>query len=130
MMLVVAALIALSAELTVHSILAKDYYYLDIKNLQLVALAAVKAGAAYLPANPRAAVRIADAYMRSHGIAPAEIVFTKPSSDGDVLTIKLDRKIPLYLALLAVGLPTRDIRVTASARCRSETRPAPAESSI
>ena len=73
-------------------------------------------GAEYLPANPRAAVRIADAFAQRHGIAPAEIVFTQLSPDNSVLTIRLDRKIPSYVAVLAMGgLPARDIDVTASA---------------
>jgi hypothetical protein len=115
-MLIVFAVITLPAELIMHSIFAREYYYLNAKNLQLMALTAVKMGAIYLPANPRAAVRIADAYVQSHGVAPAEIVFTELSSDNSVLTIRLDRKIPQYVAVLAVGgLPARDINVTASA---------------
>ena len=113
--LIALAAIILPAELIVHSIFAREYYYLNVKNLRLVALTAAKMGAVYLPTNPRAAVWIADAYVQSHGVAPAEIVFTEPSSDSNVLTIRLDRRIPLYLALLAMGLPARDISVTASA---------------
>ena len=116
-MVIVLAAIILPAELIVHSIFAREYYYLNVKNLQLMALRAVRMGAVYLPADPCTAVRIADAYMQSQGVAPAEIVFTESSSDSNVLTIRLDRKIPLYLALLAMGgLPARDINVTASAR--------------
>ncbi len=116
MTLVVLTLIVLPAELLVHGILAKEYYYLNIKNLQLVALASVKMGAQYLPTDPRAAVWVADAYAQSQGIAPAEIVFTRPSSNNSELTIRFDCKIPRYLAVLAMGgLPARDISVTASA---------------
>ena len=33
-----------------------------------------------------------------------------------MLTIRLDRKVPQYVALFAVGLPARDINLTVSAR--------------
>jgi hypothetical protein len=72
-------------------------------------------GAQYLPADPRAAVLVADAYAQSHGIAPGEIVLTELSSDNSVLTIRLDCKIPEVAVLAAGGLPARDINVTASA---------------
>ena len=114
-MLIVFAVITLPAELIGHSIVAREYYYLNVKNIQLVALTAAKTGAQYLPADPRAAVRVANAYAKGHGIAPAEVVFTEISSDDHVLTIRLDRKIPMYVAVLALGLPARDINVTASA---------------
>jgi hypothetical protein len=116
-MLVVFVVIALPVELIAHTIFARELYYLKTKNLQLVALTAVKIGAQYLPANPRAAVRVADAYAQRNGIAPGEIVLTELSSENSVLTIKLDCRIPLYVAVLALGgLPGRDINVTASAR--------------
>ena len=122
--LIVFAVIALPVELIAYSIFAKDYYYLKTKNLQLVALTSVKMGAQYLPADPPAAVRVADAYAQGHGIARAEIVFTELSSDNDVLTIRLDRKIPQYVAVVAVGgLPARDINVTASAWRRGTEHP-------
>jgi hypothetical protein len=115
-MLILFAVITLPVELTVHSILAREYYYLNVKSLQLMALTAVKMGAEYLPADPRGAVQVADAYVQTQGIAPAEIVFTEPSSDSNMLTIRLDRKIPRWVAVLAMGgLPARDISVTASA---------------
>ena len=117
-MLIVFAVITLPTELIVYSIVAREYYYLNVKNIQLVALTAARTGAQYLPADPRAAVRVANAYAEGHGIAPAEIVFTvftEISSDDNLLTIRLDRKIPVYVAVLALGLPARDINVTASA---------------
>ena len=49
-------------------------------------------------------MRVADAYAEGHGITPAEVVFTEISSDDHVLTIRLDRKIPVYLAVLAGGI--------------------------
>ena len=48
----------------VHSILARKYYDLNVKNLGLVALTSVKMGAQYLPADTAAAVRVADAYAQ------------------------------------------------------------------
>jgi hypothetical protein len=105
--------------LIMHTILARAYYSLNSRSLELVASMAVMMGVEYLPANPRAAVRVADVYARDHGIAPAEIVITEPSSDNNVLTIRLDRKVPQYVSLLAVGLPAHDISVTASARLRA-----------
>jgi hypothetical protein len=115
-MLILFAVIILPVELIVHRIVAREYYYLNVKSLQLTALTAVKMGAEYLPADPRVAVQVADAYAQSQGIAPAEVVFTEPSSDNHILTIRLDRKIPRYVAVLAMGgLPARDISVTASA---------------
>jgi hypothetical protein len=115
-MLIVFAVITFPTELMVHGIFAREYYYLYVKNLQLMALTAVKMGAVYLPADPRAALRVADAYAHSQGIASAEIVFTELSSDNNILTIRLDRKIPQYVAVIALGgLPARDISVTASA---------------
>lgn len=102
-----------------HSIVARAYYSLNSQSLQLVASMGVKVGAEYLPANPRAAVRIAEAYAQDHGIAPAEIVFTECSSDNRVLTIRLDRKVRQYVALFAVGLPARDINLTVSVRLKA-----------
>ena len=113
--LMVLATITLPGMLIVQTIVARAYYRLNSQSLQLIASMAVKVGAECLPANPRAAVRIADAFARDHGIAPAEIVFTESSSDNNVLTIKLDRKVPQYVAVFAVGLPAHDISVTASA---------------
>ena len=122
-MLLVVALIVLSTELTMRGMFAKEYYYLSAKNLQLRALAAVKIGAEYLPENPHAAIRAADAYAVSQGIAPAEIIFTEVSLDNTRLKINFDRKIPGYVAVLAMGgLPGRDINVTASA-WRQDAKP-------
>jgi hypothetical protein len=124
-MLIVFAGVALSAELMVHRTFAREYYELDVKNLQLMALMAVNRGAQYLPEDPRAAVRVADAYAESQGIASAEIVFTELSSDNNVLTIRLDRRIPQYAAVLALGgFPARSITVTASASRRGAGPPA------
>jgi hypothetical protein len=119
--LIVFAAITLPTELVVHGVLARKYYDINAENLQLVALTAVKMGVQYLPADPGAAVREANAYAVGHGIARSEIVFTNLSSDDTVLTIRVERKIPKYFAVLVVGgLPSRDISVTASARRRRQ----------
>ena len=122
---IVWALITLPIELLMRGAFAREYYYFNVNNLQLVALTAVKMGAQYLPADPTAAVWIADTYVQRQGIAPAEIVSTELSPDKSALTIKLERKVPRYLAVLAMGgLPARDINVTASAwRRRSAGHP-------
>jgi hypothetical protein len=86
------AAITLPIELLMHGAFARDYYYLNVNNLRLVALTAVKMGAQYLPTDPPAAIRVADAYAQHHGIARAEIVLTELSPDKSVLTIRLERK--------------------------------------
>ena len=68
--LMVLATITLPGMLIVQTIVARAYYRLNSQSLQLIASMAVKVGAECLPANPRAAVRIADAFARDHGIAP------------------------------------------------------------
>ena len=113
---IVVAAITLPAELMITRVLARKYYYLNVENLQLVALAAAKTGVLYLPADPGAAIREADAYAKGHGIARSEIISTELSSGNRVLTITVDRKIPRYVVMLVMGaLPARDINVTASA---------------
>lgn len=115
--LTILAVITLPIELLVHGVFVRKYYNLNVSALRLIALASVKIGAQYLPADPSAAIRVADAYAEHHGIARAEIVLTELSSDGNVLTIRLERKIPRYVLVLSMGgLPARDINVTASAR--------------
>ena len=96
---IVFAAITLPAELTITRVLARKYYYLNVENLRLVTLAAAKTGVLYLPADPGAAIREADAYAKGHGIARAEIISTELSSDNRVLTITVDRKIPRYVVM-------------------------------
>jgi hypothetical protein len=119
--LIALATIILPGALIMQTIVARAYYDLNSRSLQLVASMAVSAGSVYLPRDPRAAVLIADAYVQDHGVAPAEIICTELSSDNDELTIKLDRKVPKYVALFAVGL-ARDINVTASARLQAHNQ--------
>jgi hypothetical protein len=100
---IVFTAITLPAELMINRVVARKYYYLNVENLRLVALAAAKTGVLYLPADPGAAVREANAYAEGHGIARAEIISTKLSSDHRVVTIRVDRKIPGYVAVLVMG---------------------------
>ena len=110
----VAALMA--GEVAMHTLLARAYYDLNLKRLQLIAVMAATAGAEHLPGDPGMAVRVARSCARFNGIGRDEIVFVRASSDDQVLTVRLDRRIPSYLALFVVGLPARDMTVTASAR--------------
>jgi hypothetical protein len=120
--LVVVSIVLVPIELVAHGILAKNDYDLNVEILRVSAVAAVTVGAQYLPTDPNAAVREADAYAKSHGIARHEIIFTALSSNDTVLTIRLDRKLPRYIAVLALGgLPAREIEVTASARPQLKT---------
>ena len=121
--LIIISILIFPAEMMVRRTLAREYYFLTLNNLRLVAFTSVELGARYLPADPSLAVHMADAYARRHGIARAEIVFTGLSSNGRVLTISFNRKIPLYMVLLtAGGFPSRALTVTASARQRSVPR--------
>jgi len=131
----VAALSLLAATtwigaLVVHSVVANMHYRLNYVRLQMAADIAVKAGAMYLPADPGAAVRVADAYAGLNGVLPAEIVFTKVAPDRHTLWIRLDYKMPTYVALFAVGLPSREIAVTASAQSISNARHGGVEASV
>jgi len=114
--LITFGVIAFSGELIAQNFVGGTFYSLYIKNLELIAITAAKTGAKHLPADPNAAVRIADTCAEGLGMAKAEIVSTEVSADDNVLTIRLDRKIPSYLAVLALGkLPTRYLSVTARA---------------
>ena len=126
--LIVIVLVFVPIELMAHGLLVKKYYDLNVEILRLTAVAAVNIGAQYLPTDPHAAIREADAYAERQGVARTEIAFTELSSNNCMLTIKFVRKIPRYFAVLALGgLPTRDIEVTASAR---QERNAPVGHSI
>ena len=116
--LILLAAAIVTGTLTVHSILAKVYCNLERRQLQLTAITAVSVGAKYLPADPRSAVRVADAYAQRSGVTLEKIAFTVTSADNLTLTIRLRCQVPWYVALLAAGLPAREIEVTASARSR------------
>lgn len=107
------------AALIMHNLSAKLYYNLNLTKLKTAAYVAVDGGARYLPGQPQSAVRFADTYLKNNGVMPSEIEFTGVSSDRSTLRIRLRRKMPFYVALLAVELPSRWIVVTASAHVRS-----------
>jgi hypothetical protein len=107
------------AALIMHNLSAKLYYNLNLTKLKTAAYVAVNGGARYLPGQPQSAVRFADTYLKNNGVMPSEIEFTGVSSDHSTLRIMLRRKMPLYLTLLAMELPSRWIVVTASAHVGS-----------
>jgi hypothetical protein len=118
--LILLAVITVTGSLIGHSLSANMYYNLNYLTLQMAADLAVRAGAEYLPTNPRTAVQIANAYAKLNGVTSHEIVLTGVGPDERTLRIRLNRQIPIYIALFAVGLPSRDIIVTASAQRRSD----------
>jgi hypothetical protein len=119
-LLVLVSAITWAVALLVHSISARAYFSSNSIQLAIVAEMAVRAGRDFLPNEPHAAVYAADRYVLSHGVAAEEIVFTSTDSDNSVLTLRLCRRVPRYMALFAVGLPNRTIILTATARRRSD----------
>lgn len=115
----------LTAAWIVHSISADVYYNLNLISLQTTAELAVRAGAEYLPADSRAAAQVAAAYAENNGVAFNEIILVRVDSNKQTLRIRLNRKIPIYMALFAVGLPRPEIAVTASAHRRIDRPEAP-----
>jgi hypothetical protein len=111
---VTLASILLIGVLIVNSLASRAYYNLNLRGLQLVATMAVRAGAEYLPSDPRTAEFVADRYVRLCGVGSNEIASTDVSADDYRLTIRLSRKVPEYISLFAFGLPGRSISVTAS----------------
>ncbi len=120
---IVLALLFLAGALIVRSIISTAYYNLSLWNLQLVASTAIRAGAVYLPDDPRTAMFVADRYVRFCGVSSNEIDSTEVSADDYTLTIKLSRKIPEYVSLFAFGLPGRLISVTASGQQHKSQEP-------
>ena len=102
--------------LVVHSVSASLYYAMNSSMLQTIAAHAVRTAAEHLPREPALAARIADECLKDGGVAADEIVVTAVSADNRTVMVVLNRKVPLSLAFLAVGLPSREISVTASAR--------------
>jgi hypothetical protein len=103
------------AEFGIHTRCSKAFYDLNVKRLQLIAVMAVGAEVEFLPGNPAAAAQVAGSSVQHNGITRNEIILIHTSSDGRVLTITLHRRFPKYVALFFVGLPSRDITVTARA---------------
>jgi hypothetical protein len=102
--------------LVVHTILSNIYYGSNLIRMQMAAEVAVRAGAEYLPADPRTAMQVADAYAKLNGVMPYEIVSTEVASNDHALTIALKRELPIYITLFVRGLAGREINVTAQAR--------------
>jgi hypothetical protein len=116
---IVLVVTILAGALIVHSISADVYYNLNFLKLQTAADMAVRAGAEYLPRNTRAAAQVAATYAKYNGVASNEIELVEIDSAKRILSIRLRRKIPIYISLFAVGLPHGKIAVTASAQKRS-----------
>jgi hypothetical protein len=123
--LTVLVVTTLIAALIVHSISADVYYNLNLLRLQTAADLAVRAGAEYLPADPRTAIQVAAEYAERNGVAFNEIVLVAIDSDKRTLRIRLNRKIPIYISFFAVGLPHRHIAVRSSAQRRTDRPEAP-----
>ena len=112
---IVGLVITSIAVFVVHSMAAKEYYSANSASMRLVAEKAVMVGIQYLPAEPSAAVAAAEQSAELGGVAPSEIE-TKIAADEQQITLCLKRKVPNYIAFLAVGLPSREIQVTAKAQ--------------
>ena len=112
-------LLAMTVWIVVHSILAKVEYDLYSVTLGMVASMAARTGAEYLPADPTKALQVADAYAKLNGMLAREIIFIRVTPDHRTLRIRLNRKLPTYITLFTVGLPSHEIAVTASAHKRS-----------
>lgn len=111
---IVLAVAVLVGALVVHTLAARTYCNLNSRSLQLAASMAARVGAQYLPLNPQAAMWTANRLLHRCGVASNEIISTVVSSDDRTLTIRLSRKVPEYVLLLALGAPDRTINVTAS----------------
>ena len=101
--------------LIVHSLWASVYFNLNAIKLQTAADIAARAGAHYLPGQPRSAIQVADAYAGINGIKPSEIAFTEVSPDRSTLRIRLRRDMPLYIVMFTYGLPSHRIVAAAAA---------------
>jgi hypothetical protein len=119
----------LADALIVHST-ADIYFKLNFLKLQTAADIAVRAGAQYLPRDSRAAEQVAVTYAKYNGVDSNEIELVEIDSAKRILSIRLRRKIPIYISLFAVGLPHREIAVTASAQKRSDRSQASATRDI
>jgi hypothetical protein len=118
--LILAAITVTTCEAVVHSISAGAYYDANQVRLQMVADSAARSGAEYLPAAPRAAVKAAEEFAQNNGVLSGEITYAQVAPDGNTLNIRLHRQIPIYIALFAVGLRSREITVAASAQKRTD----------
>jgi len=96
--LVVRALIAAIAFGTDLAVL-----YMNWTRLQTGTDTAVMAGAAYLPGNPAAAIRIAKDYARICGITSDEIIATEIGPDRTTISMTVTRKVTLVTRFLGLG---------------------------
>ncbi len=114
----VAILFALATVLT-SSILevyvARSYYAVATQRLRILGETAARSGAAYLPANPQLAERVADKVANQCGVAKEAIVLTEVTADGLGLTIRFEEKVPWQIAMFAFGR-SGSIGVEATAR--------------
>jgi hypothetical protein len=102
---------------------ASFYYNVNTMSLQNAADAGAAAGSLYLPADPAHAIRAARECIGLNGVSTSEIASTLVSRDDHTITIKLVRKMPLYLSGFAAGLSSRRIVVVSTAAHRMPVPP-------
>ena len=100
---------------SLHSFLVHICYQINYAGLLNAANRAVRDGVSYLPADPGTAIQVAARSLRLAGVPTDEIVFTRVIPNDHTLTISLKQRLPIYMTLLAVGLPSHEISVTVSA---------------
>ena len=122
-LLAAVAIGALASAVMVHAASALMYYRMTLIRLTAIDQQAVREGAAWLREDPPRAIRTAQLYALDHGIAAGEIGFIRTAPDGSSLGMGLNRKIPAYIAVLALGLPGRIVKVTAWAPWRDNQSP-------
>ncbi len=113
---IILAMIIGPTLLLVHSVSAGLYYNWNSSMLAIIAAHAVRTAVERLPMEPVLAARTANECLKNDGIAVEEIVQTAVSANNRTIMVVLNRKVPTLLAFLAVGLPSDEIRVTASAK--------------
>ena len=118
----VGLLIMSTAAFTVHSIAAREYYSANCASMRIVAEKAVSVGIEYLPAEPSTAVAAAEQSAELGGVAPGEME-ANIATDEQQITLCVRRKVPRYIAFLAIGLPSSEIQVTATAQRVFRHRP-------
>lgn len=101
--------------------------YLSSARLQQAADAAVLCGAAYLPANPALAQRVALEKAQMNGIRTNEVVYNRSASDGRSITMVVERKVPYrFTRLLGLSQSLVTVRAIANTgRAHSAARLVP-----
>ena len=102
---------------------ASFYYNVNTMSLQNAADAGAAAGSLYLPADPAHAIRVARECIGLNGVSASEIASTAVSRDDHTITVKLVRKMPLYLSGFAAGFSSRRIIVVSTAAHRAPIPP-------